>query len=464
MKVQEVKKYYNFSALGSFYRKGDGLQLIDNNSDLEDVYSTASSNDRKSSNYSYTANGENLSSIDVPVSVLTYSGQSKPEADTTFDASEKYGTSSYVTATAGKLIKFRPYIKMQYKKRESDGTESKNTVNVQGAYEREVYIPSLVEVYYDNKPTLNVMSNMFAIDAKLTDGLEWKQKNKVLKYGSVYSLQGSNDLNVYTLQPIDVANDEEAEINEAKEEHDWLADMAESSLDAFKVKEMYNKNWSESYYNGSDASEINETDEKYNLSSVEKETANSPVVEANKKPTKTTYWKLSSDTNGNIYLDNSSDLNSLKSKQSNLILHKTEGVGSLDATSDAKNFENRIGLISRYINAIERNTGNDKSADWASDNGHWYNEASAIYLRQDLTSINVGFEKVKRTLINGLKVPSDSRTDMGTKAYSFGWILDVPDKTAITDFRGTTIKFSNPAMILFSKTVYATNMSVQDNL
>lgn len=305
---------------------------------------------------------------------------------------------------------------------------------------------------------------MFAIDAKLTDGLEWKQKNKVLKYGSVYSLQGSNDLNVYTLQPIDVANDEEAEINEAKEEHDWLADMAESSLDAFKVKEMYNKNWSESYYNGSDASEINETDEKYNLSSVEKETANSPVVEANKKPTKTTYWKLSSDTNGNIYLDNSSDLNLLKSKQSNLILHKTEGVGSLDATSDAKNFENRIGLISRYINAIERNTGNDKSADWASDNGHWYNEASAIYLRQDLTSINVGFEKVKRTLINGLKVPSDSRTDMGTKAYSFGWILDVPDKTAITDFRGTTIKFSNPAMILFSKTVYATNMSVQDNL
>lgn len=154
VKVQEVKKYYNFSALGSFYRKGDGLQLIDNNSDLEDVYSTASSNDRKSSNYSYTANvglenntdysmttnGENLSSIDVPVSVLTYSGQSKPEADTTFDASEKYGTSSYVTATAGKLIKFRPYIKMQYKKRESDGTESKNTVNVQGAYEREVYI------------------------------------------------------------------------------------------------------------------------------------------------------------------------------------------------------------------------------------------------------------------------------------------------------------------------------------
>lgn len=139
-------------------------------------------------------------------------------------------------------------------------------------------------------------------------------------------------------------------------------------------------------------------------------------------------------------------------------------IGSLDATSDTKNFENRIGLVSRYLEAIERNTGNDMTADWASDNGHWYNEASAIYLRQDLTSINVGFEKVKRTLINGLKVPSDNRTDMGTKAYSFGWVLDVPDKKAIADFRGTTIKFSNPAMLLFSKTVYATNMSVQDNI
>lgn len=463
------KTLYNLSSKLNIYREGDNLQLADANADLNDIYSTTSLNDRATNDYtkditisfknatSYTMSGS-LSDKTAKLFVKVYSGLSKEQASTDYDKKETFGESSYIVNTDGKTVEFRPYIKMSYK----TSSDEKQYVNVQGKYIRTLYMPNIVATYYDKTPALNISSNMWSIDNKLTNGeLGWNNKNSVLKYGSVYTLSGTNNLKINTYELIDL-NDSNS-INEINANHEDLVNQVYENLKGTTVKEMYNKNWNEPYYNGTSVDEINDSDPKYNLQSSEELVGNSSIVELSKNSTETTYWKLSSDTSGNIYLDSSSNLEALKSIQKNKILAQTEDVSSLK-DEKALWFENQNQLISRFLESIERNTGDDSSADWVSNN-HWYNEAVNLYIESDITSIKLGFDKCKRSLVNGLKVPSDSRTDMGTKAYSFGWVLDIPDKQTVGKFNNTDVKLSNPQFLLYSKTsYYTTNMSVQDNI
>ena len=408
------KTLYNLSSRINIYREGDNLQLADANADLNDIYNTESVNDRASNNYnkditisfknatSYSMSGS-LSDKTAKLLVKVYSGSSKEQASTDYDKHEVFGESSYITNTQGKLIEFRPYIRMSYK----TNTNEKQYVNVQGKYLRSIYMPSIVAVYYDKQPTLNISSNMWSIDNKLTNGeLGWNNKNSVLKYGSVYTLSGVNNLKVNTYEIIDLNNDNS--INEITSNHSSLVDEIYNNLQGTTIKEMFNKNWNEPYYNGSNADEINDSDSKYNLQSSEELTGNSSIVELSKNSTETVYWKLSSDTSGNIYLDSSSNLETLKSIQKNKILAQTEDTSSLK-DEKALWFENQNQLISRFLESIERNTGDDSSADWVSNN-HWYNEAVNLYIKSDITSIQIGFNKCKRSLVNGLVVKSDRKS------------------------------------------------------
>lgn len=463
------KTLYNLSSRINVYRAGDSLQLADANSDLNDIYNTESVNNRASSDYTkditvsfknatdYSMSGS-LKDKTAKLLVKVYSGDNKEQASTDYDKKETFGDSSYIVNTDGKTVEFRPYIKMSYK----TDSDEKKYVNVQGKYIRTLYVPSIVAVYYDKQPTLNISSNMWSIDNKLTNGeLGWNNKNSVLKYGSVYTLSGTNNLKINTYELIDL-NDSNS-INEINANHSSLVDEIYNNLQGTTIKEIFNSDWSRPYYEGSSANEINDSDPKYNLQSNEELTGNSSIVELSKNSTETVYWKLSSDTSGNIYLDSSSNFEALKSIQKNKILAQTEDITSLK-DEKAVWFEQQNQLISRFLESIERCTGNDSSADWVS-NGHWYNEAVNLYIKSDITSIKVGFDKCKRSLVNGLTVPSDSRTDMGTRAYSFGWLIDLPDKKVVAKFNGSDIKLSNPQFLLYSKTsYYITNMSVQDNI
>lgn len=463
------KTLYNLSSKINVYREGDNLQLADANTDLNDIYTTESTNNRALSNYtkditisfknatSYTMSGS-LSDKTAKLFVKTYSGTAKEQASTDYDKHEQFNESSYIINTDGKTVEFRPYIKMSYK----TDSDEKKYVNVQGKYIRSMYVPSIVATYYDKTPTLNISSNMWSIDNKLTNGdLGWNNKNSVLKYGSVYTLSGVNNLKINTYEIIDLNNSNST--NEITANHEDLVNQVYENLKGTTVKEMYNKNWNEPYYNGSNADEINDVDPKYNLQSNEELTGNSSLVELSKNSTETVYWRLSSDTSGNIYLDSSSNLETLKSIQKNKILAQTEDTSSLK-DEKAIFFENQNQLISRFLESIERCTGDDSSADWVS-NGHWYNEAVNLYIKSDITSIKIGLDKCKRSLVNGLIVPSESKLDLGTKAISFGWLLDIPDKKIVGKFNNSDIKLSNPQYILYSKpTYYTTNMTVQDNL
>lgn len=464
------KTLYNLSSKINVYREGDNLQLADANADLSDIYSTSSVNNRASNDYTkditvsfknatdYSMHGS-LSDKTAKLLVKVYSGADKEQASTDYDKHEVFGESSYTVNTDGKTVEFRPYIKMSYKTSSSD---EKQYVNIQGKYIRTLYMPSIVATYYDKTPTLNISSNMWSIDNKLTNGeLGWNNKNSVLKYGSVYTLSGTNNLKINTYELIDLNNDNS--INEISSNHSSLVDEIYNNLQGTTIKEMYNKNWNEAYYNGTSVDEINDPDSKYNLQSSEELTGNSSIVELSKNSTETVYWKLSSDTSGNIYLDSSRNLETLKSIQKNKILAQTEDITSLK-DEKAVWFEQQNQLISRFLESIERCSGNDSTADWVSNN-HWYNEAVNLYIKSDITSIKVGFNKCKRSLVNGLVVPSESKLDLGTKAVSFGWLLDIPDKKVVAKFNNSDIKLSNPQYILYSKpTYYTTNMTVQDNL
>ena len=341
----------------------------------------------------------------------------------------------------------------------TDNINDRKQVNVQGAYERSIYVPSMVSLYFENKDGLKVNSNMWALDNRLTSGDEWRKKNSVLKYGSVYTLSGSNTLKISTYQCIDINNSDS--ITEAENKQKELLNDVYNSLNGCTVTEMYNKNWSDSPYDGNNASDINNADEKYNLISGEELTGNSSVVELIAGNTSKKYYKISSDTSGNIYLDSANDIESLKKTQSNKILSKTDGVEAL-RDSSAINFENNIQLVSRFISAIERNTGNDKTASWAPD-GAWYNEAAEIYIEVQTSTIDIGFSRVKRTLVNGLAVEQNGKSDMGTKAISCGWKLNIADDEVVAKFNGEDVKLFNGSLLLKSNIFYTTNMSVQDN-
>lgn len=463
------KTLYNLSSRLNIYREGDHLQLADANSDLNDIYNTESVNDRASNDYTkdITVSFKNATSYNMSGSlkdktakllVKVYSGSSKEQASEDYDKHEQFNESSYITNTDGKTVEFRPYIKMSYR----NSSNEKKYTNIQGKYLRSMYVPSIAAIYYDKKPTLNISSNMWSIDNKLTNGeLGWNNKNSVLKYGSVYTLSGVNNLKVNTYEIIDLNNSNST--NEITANHEDLVNQVYENLKGTTVKEMYNKNWNEPYYNGTSVDEINDADPKYNLQSNEELVGNSSLVELSKNSTETVYWKLSSDTSGNIYLDSSTNLETLKSIQKNKILAQTEDTSNLK-DEKALWFEQQNQLISRFIESIERASGNDSNADWVS-NGHWYNEAVNLYIKSDITSIKIGFDKCKRSLVNGLVVKSDSKLDLGTKAVSFGWVLDIPDKTTVGKFNNSAIKLSNPMFILYSKpSYYVTNMTVQDNL
>lgn len=107
--------------------------------------------------------------------------------------------------------------------------------------------------------------------------------------------------------------------------------------------------------------------------------------------TSTTYYKILSDTSGNVMLASSNNLSQLESqKTGRVILTKNQSISSL-TDAEAKSIDERTKLITNYVNSIQRNKGMDKSPEvtWVSD-GRWYNEAFELYLVHSITDIELG--------------------------------------------------------------------------
>lgn len=70
------------------------------------------------------------------------------------------------------------------------------------------------------------------------------------------------------------------------------------------------------------------------------------------------------------------------------ILTKAQDETNLSGTALALN--HRTGVVTKLIATLERNTGDDTTASWAEDDGHWYNEAyTGIIIFKQSTRISI---------------------------------------------------------------------------
>ena len=105
-----------------------------------------------------------------------------------------------------------------------------------------------------------------------------------------------------------------------------------------------------------------------------------------------------------------------------VILTKGQGVESL-SNRTAKTINNKTGVVTQLVKALERNSGNDTSALWASDDGKWYNEAfDGITVLVTKTEVHTGmWEPLERTTIFDVKLTpnQNSKADIGKSFYVF---------------------------------------------
>lgn len=417
---------------------------------------------------------------------------------------------------SGARVKFYPYIRMTYQAINSDGTPTeKKDVNVLSEFNRTIVPNDYAEVIWNYKEeNLKVQSQLWMTDTSVTQstGKEdtWKGLNRVLKGGAAYQLKidEAQTVNVRTYQTIiegDFRNDTTINGNysllesEAIAEHNKFVQSVEQQLTKLNVELWINKNplaetaWSDGGFKvtyGTDISALENgtknvsdykasTESKYYLaeetdSMTDEESRrnascsglNTAVGTTSKK-----YYKFYSDTSGNIYMIEGTDLNSVKNKlvydTNYRILTKTQNASNLSSGSLAYTINNKTLVVEKIVQAIERNTGNDRTASWAVSDGTWYNEAlDGIIVVVQTTPLKVNFDdvlKTKTTVLDPKLIPyTDNKSDMNNNAHILQYKTSSTDGNVVGEFKGKTIVMSYMDRLFNSRPFYVTNNTVQN--
>ena len=130
-----------------------------------------------------------------------------------------------------------------------------------------------------------------------------------------------------------------------------------------------------------------------------------------------------------------------------------------------------MGVISNFVSAIERNTGDDETASWAPD-AKWYNGAFELTIMVQTSQFGVGLQNPDRreTVLDPALCPSNSgRADLFSSAYSSAYRLSsysikYPDKGSgyAGSFKGQDIHISGIQDMYKSKVFVIPNVNVQD--
>ncbi len=188
------------------------------------------------------------------------------------------------------------------------------------------------------------------------------------------------------------------------------------------------------------------------------------------------YYKVFSDTSGNVYLARSvgnveaiSLVNGFNLNVAGVsvtkVADKTTKASSIESilTGDAKAVDVRTKLITNFVTALERNAGNDTSASWASD-GKWYNEAfDGVYVVRQQTNIRVGLDGKKVLALDPNLTPASSgKADLYKKAFVSQYKADNGGSNVIGQFKGQTVELPNLGNLFVSQKFYLPNALVTD--
>jgi hypothetical protein len=385
-------------------------------------------------------------------------------------------------------ITFYPYIQMKY----DTLTTPNQTAYVMGEYKRTIKTNAYGEVEWDTyNPSgignLTVNSSQFSTHANAKS----HPAGTVLPGGATLTLKVKDDdsrtLTVRTYQVIlDGAGKEQVEkttgssisdnLTEsyATQQHNTFVNTVVSALQNTKINQYVSKDDtitdamtlckdSNRVSSGSSISYLNNgssyasKESKYYLQGKSGE-SNSPYLDAKITGTNTQRYVISSNTSGDILLDGDK------------ILSKSQSASSL-SNETAKELDEKTKVISEFAAAIERNSGSDTTATWATD-GKWYNEAfDGLTILVTETTIKVGTwqPNERHTVLDPKLIPQQTKKTSSWSFFSTAWRTDnysqnyKNDPTKIGEFRGKTVKLVEyKSLFVSNKVLYIPSVTTQD--
>ena len=386
--------------------------------------------------------------------------------------------SSLVSGSSNKIT-FTPYIKMQY----DSNNLTNNVVYVTGRYGRTLTVNEYAGIYFkvpSNQTTIfkpnttnkedgkiQLSSNQWSTHASATAKVG---ENCVLPGGATLNISvpedARNTLHVETYYPI-LAGTGLNQVNSTggsaslpssvtdimEESHNKFVVSTISGLETLNVQQWVSGElsadsisddiltdrktnkpvWSMSgatapSYEGKDGKyyfrDDNDNDNDSDTGAVKSGDSNTGDLDVKQGNTVITYYTFYANANGDIYCKKHSDLGEASKitseTEGELVLAKGENISKI--RPNYLNINNKTGIVTNIVAALERNTGNDKNAPWASEDGHWYNEAfdGITYAVID-TSIEIGFiNPYERTsVLDPELTPSNSGKNDFFTSYSY---------------------------------------------
>ena len=438
------------------------------------------------------------------VTIKTYSGVAK-EPDGYIN-NAKISSYNAVGVTSGRMVQsggsvtFNPFIKMTYQTLGGP----KQEVYVISEWVRQIIPNDYAEISWNLRPgNLRLTSNQWSTHA---DAMRLKNEigadvNSMLPGGAVYSLDMKNSdgrgvnpqiITLKTYQTIvegkarqysNLKGDSSTMTDAvAKEEHKAFVESAAGMLDGTLVEMWVNPNtgasaaWASggikvgpganitALHNGSTTAS---TDTKYYLSPDADNRENAARSDLDVKVTDSNpiYHRVWSDTSGNIRYASGSSLSAVLGapiEGGTVILTKGQDASALGGA--VKAVDNRTGFVTKYVAAVERNTGNDSTAAWAPD-GKWYNEAYyGIVVVEQTSQIEVKFyaTDMRTTVMDPKLIPQITKKNEPMKAFMFQYKTALPSDAAISTFKGKAVYMRNADLLFQSQKCYIISQTVQD--
>lgn len=390
-------------------------------------------------------------------------------------------------------IKFYPYVQMAYDTPATavDGSGVvTRAVNVLAAHESSIKPVDYVEVGWTNPNPANSLtlnSTQWSTHKRAVD--KWG-KNNVLPGGAIYTLDTKSNVSkvgITTWQhyiPSDQINNVTAGNNyftqaEAEERDKSLNNQIKSSLESVDVVQFVDRDATKSNafggikLNAAGGQDVygNKTsnDPKYWLkrgTPVNSHKADEADLDIINESRTLTYYKVNADVNGKIYISKSTNGTTWTTLDT---LEKNQTANNITNT-EAKALDDRTKLVTNFINALDRNKGNDPTV---GNGPAWYNEAwDGICVVKIDTVYDVGFKTpVTRSAVLDPKLTpvKESTSDKFTKWYISQFRLN--EKSSIHSgkangyvgkINGVEIILPNIQNMYVSRPFYIPNATVMD--
>ena len=464
------------------------LEFMDNGSET----TTTSKGDRNCTDTDTIDLNNRYLNHKIEIQIETYSGLLRT-ADRSINTNPRMTIgSSGANKWMGRMIstntsvKFNPYIQMTW----AGMDNAKHNVAVLSEYRREILPNDYAEIsWVQSDGNLLVQSQMWATDASMTsvaDSYAWTGLNQVLKGGATLQLTDKAVQSVMLSTYQTIIEDEARDISEitgtyqltaaeADTYHRQFVDEAKETFDNAEIVQYVStdNDGTAAWVNGTKVSRggsiasLNNgsasasTEDKYYLDTDINNTSNAQRSDLDVAEVSTSKirYRFFSDVEGNIWME--------KNGSTSKILTKTQGVDSL--SGEAANINNRTFAVTKLLAAIERNTGNDRTASWATSDGTWYNEAYAgitVYVQHTKLSIGItnGINKTRIMVLDPKLIPQvSSKSQQGTTAFSSAFKTSLTTNSAIASFKGASIFMNDADMLFNSRNIYIVNMTVDDS-